>query len=474
MPIAQPQIGTDEPAVAKTALSPEVDVVPLETANADAVGLLPTSKTGLPRTLWIASATDDLLAALSDISPTPLPALQALYYTLLLAEADAPADAGKNAPFLQARTEALIGFGAVDAARALLERAGPQNPVLFDRWLDLALLSGTEDDACRALRERPGLSQSYAARIYCTARAGDWPTAALTYETAVALDALAPVDAALLALYLDPETIEAGPPPAPPRDMSPLTYRLLEAAGAPFPTVRLPRAFAMADLRETAGWRAEIEAAERLTRTGALPANRLLGLYTDRKPAASGGVWDRVRALQAFDMAIQSGQPDKVAATLPQAWQEMQERGLETAFAHLYAADLQTLNLSEEAADIAFAVILFSDNYEMAGDSLISPDTQQQFLIGLAAGAPDLSLARTSREMAIARAFAATSPAPGAAELIEAGKLGQAILIATNQLDQAHTGNLNDMTDALVTLRALGLEDTVRRTALQILILGSS
>lgn len=474
LPIAQPHPGSDEPAVATTALSPEVSVLPLDTANADAVGLLPSSKTGLPQTLWVASATADLNDALAATTPAPLPALQALYYTLLLAEADAPTDAPKGAAFLLTRTDALIRFGAVDAARALLERAGPQDPVLFDRWLDLTLLDGTEDAPCKALRDRPALSENYAARIYCTARAGDWPTAALTYESAVALDALTPVDAALLALYLDPETIETSPPPSPPRDMSPLTFRLFEAAGSPYPTVRLPRAFAMADLRETAGWRTEIEAAERLARTGALPANRLLGLYTDRKPAASGGVWDRVRAIQAFDTALHSGDPAKVAETLPGAWQKMRQRGLETAFAQLFADDLKALDLPDEAADIAFSMILLSDDYERSGERLTSPNPQQQFLIGLAAGAPDMALVNTSREAAIAHAFATPVPASAHADLINAGKLGEAILVAANQLDRARGGNLGDMTDALVTLRALGLEDTARRAALQILILGAS
>ena len=427
-----------------------------------------------PQPLWSASATSDLTTELSRIAPNPLPALQALYYTLLLAEADAPADAGQDAPFLKARIAALTAFGAADPARALLERAGPQTPVLFDKWLDVALLSGTEDAACNVLRDNPGLSQSYAARIYCTARAGDWPTAALTYETAVGLEALSPVEASLLAFYLDPETIEFETLPSPPKNMTPLVFRLFEAAGNPLPTNRLPRIFATADLREVAGWRAEIEAAERLASTGALPANRLLGLYTDRKPAASGGVWDRVRAVQAFDAALKSGVVDRIAETLPEAWQEMRDRGLHTAFAQLFAAPLRTFDLPEESREISFLLNLLSDEYEGAGNLLKTPDRQQEFLIALAAGTPGDARANTSRERAITRGFLAEQPTPEHAHLIEAGKIGEVILAATNQLDSARAGSLNDMTNALTTLRSLGLEDIARRAALQLLVLGPS
>ena len=47
----------------------------------------------------------------------------------------------------------------------------------------------------------------------------------------------------------------------------------LEAIGTPLPTAPLPLAFAHSDLRHTAGWKARIEAAERLVRTGAVSAN---------------------------------------------------------------------------------------------------------------------------------------------------------------------------------------------------------
>ena len=474
VPIAQPAGQPREPDIADSAAAPNVDVMPLETASADAVGLLPSSTTGLPTSLWTVSHTSDLTEALSRIPAEPLPALQALYYTLLLTEADAPADAGTSTRFLTARIDALIEFGAIDPARALLERAGPQTPALFDTWLDLALLTGDEDEACKSLRQTPALSKSYAARIYCTARTGDWPTAALTYETAVGLDSLSETDAVLLGLFLDPEMIEVTALPTPPREMTPLTFRLFEAAGSPYPTNRLPRAFAMADLRDTAGWRTEIEAAERLSRTSALPANRLLGLYTDRKPAASGGVWDRVRAVQALEAALDANAPDKIANSLPRAWKLMRSRGLYTSFAQLFANPLRAHELPPGAQALSFAITLLSEDYEQARDMLATPNREQEFLIGLTMGIPDLAKARTGQEQAIARGFDTTRPGRDQAALIRDGKIGEAILRAANQLERARDGNPRLLADALATLRFLGLEDTARRAALQVLILGKT
>ena len=45
---------------------------------------------------------------------------------------------------------------------------------------------------------------------------------------------------------------------------SPLLFRLHEAIGEPLPTGALPRAYAVADLRDLAGWKPQLEAAERL------------------------------------------------------------------------------------------------------------------------------------------------------------------------------------------------------------------
>lgn len=471
-PLLEPLVNPPGDEGVTGATVPDVSVIALDDIQPDAVGLLPSSTTGLPTSLWQASATDTVVSQFSRLGDTPLPAIQALYYTLLLAEADPPADTADNARFLRARIDALRRYGAVDAALALIERAGADTPLLFDAWFDLALLKGTEDDPCRALADTPDLSDSYASRIFCIARAGDWPTAALTYDTANAIGALDAHESALLAQFLDPETAEASDLP-PPRRMTPLIFRLYEANGTPLPTRNLPREYAVADLRGTMGWKAEVEAAERLARTGALPANRLLGLYTERSPAASGGVWERVRAMHAFDAALESGDPKAIADTLPEAWRLMRANGLAVVFATLYGERLSALDLPA-VAGLAHEIALLSPVYESAAQAPGQQTRRLEFLKGLARGTPELGRAVTAAESAIARAFARTEVPAEFADPLNEGRLGQAILAAAMQLHGARPGQVRDIETALATLRIVGLEDVARQAALQILLLSEA
>ncbi len=476
VPVAQPvperaPDAGDEPPVTDTAVTPGVEVTPLDAPRADAVGLLPRSSTGLPRDLWSASDQSTLITLLQQMEARPLPATQALNYTLLLAEADAPGSAKTDAAFLRARVHALVGYGAVDPALALLERAGPENEMLFDTWLSLSLLSGDEDEPCAILRNSPQLSRDYGARVYCIARAGDWDTAALTYDTAVALGNLKGVEATLLAQYLDPEVIETTAIPEAPSAPSPLVFRLYETSGAPLPTRRLPVAFAMTDLRGNAGWKSEIEAAERLSRTGALTPIRLLGLYTDRRPAASGGIWDRVAALQDFDKSLSEQSVPDIIATLPEAWEAAQSQSLEVVFARLFSKKLMALALNGETRELAYRIALLSTDYEAVAADHAPKTARDRFLVGVARGAPEADDARTAMERAIVAGFNATAPAPDHKPLLDAGKLGEAILKASQSMGKGQSGSEPDVTDAIATLRAVGLEDVARRAALQILLL---
>ncbi|SDN32525.1 hypothetical protein SAMN05216196_101151 [Lutimaribacter pacificus] len=460
-----------ESPVADSATIPAVSVTPLGEPTVDAVGLLPGSVTGLPRSLWRDSRAEVLGNLLQARRVTRLPAMQSLLYTLLLAEADAPGDSGPGAPFLQARIDALMDLGAVEPAQALLERAGATTPALFTRWFDATLLTGDEDKACRALRDSPHLSPGYDARIFCTARGGDWTAAALTLDTARALGFISDLEDRMLAQFLDPELFEGEPLPMPPVRPSPLLFRLYEAVGEPLPTNTLPRAFAMADLRSTVGWKAELVAAERLARTGALPVNRLLGIYSERLPAASGGIWDRVEAIQRFDTAMRAGDPGAVARALPGAWRAMRAARLEVPFAELYGAELMRLPLTGEAAVLAYDVALLGPAYENAAITRGPAIAARAFATGVARGtvpAPGNDPLRA----AVARAFDEATPPDDIAELVAAGRLGEAILTAMALFEHGNTGDTVALEQALSAFRALGLEDTARRAALQLLRLG--
>ncbi|SDX41584.1 hypothetical protein [Roseicitreum antarcticum] len=352
-----------------------ISVTPLDAQSVDATGLLSARRAGLPDDFWGDTTAPALAAIIAGLSPDMLPAARDMTVRILLAELTpprpAPQGAGTNggdpnapnALFL-ARLDKLLEFGALEQVMALTDAAGSESPAVFQRWFDAALLLGEEDRACDALRARPQLSPTLPTRVFCLARGGEWGTAALILRSAQALDQIAPADATLLIRFLDPEAESADGTLPPLSRPSPLTWRMLEAIGEPVSTHLLPIAFSHADLRGTAGWRAQLEAGERLTRAGALEPNRLLGLYSERMPAASGGIWDRVRDIQRFDTALASGDPASVAAALLRVWPRITSGELETAFSALYAAPLARLPLTGEAAALAFEIGLLTPEYE--------------------------------------------------------------------------------------------------------------
>lgn len=466
----------EEAPVALTALPPKITVTELGEGRPRAIGLVPASVTGMPQDLWTASDVSDIERGLDTLPDLHLPAARALFYTLMLAEGTAPLGVATMGDALaRARVRALMETGALDPALSLIEQAGvATSPDHFDLWMQLSLLSGTEDRACKLLDQKPFLTSDYGTRILCAARAGKWENAALTLGSAQALDLLPEAKLNLLERFLNPELAEAAAALPPPRLMDPLSFRLLEAMGEPQPTRNLPPAYAVADLRDIAGWKTQLEAAERLTRIGALPDNRFLGIYTAREPAASGGIWDRVEALQRFDTALASGSPDAVTKTLRAAWVAMQEAELEVSFATLYADALQRIELSGSIAQLRDRILLLSPLYESVATSQSAAPTDgtdMAFLTAIARGeAPDTT-PDTLFANGIASAFQTPTPRAALIDKARNGALGLAILETIALLENGARGDTAALRDALSTLRALGLEDTARRASLQIMLL---
>jgi hypothetical protein len=250
--------------------------------------------------------------------------------------------------------------------------------------------------------------------------------------------------------------------PAPPKPLTPLIWRIYDALGQTIPTANLPLAFSYAELGPRAGWKAQIEAAERLARAGVLAPNLLLGVYTDRVPAASGGVWDRVDAFQRFDAAMAKNDALLISQTLPRAYQMMKSVELEVPFAALYGEVLAKVGLSGEAGDIAYELGLLSAKAEVLSDTT---DTGQrrQFLAGLT---PPDSMGR-----AIAPAFTGVALPNDLAALVAAKQVGQAILTAIDRINTGVLGEERAVTEGLALLRTLGLESVARATALELMIL---
>lgn len=452
-----------------------ITTTPLAERNLDAVGVLPPEVTGLDRRLWAASSVAVLGERIRAERPEAVPALRDLLQTLMLAELDPPADASGAGDFLLVRIDKLLELGALEAADALAAASGPPTPDLFRRSFDIALLLGTEDAACERQRALPGLTPTFSARVFCMARGGDWQAAELVLNTARALGQITAEEDAMLQRFIAPELYEDEAPLSVPERLSPLVLRMLEAIGEPVSSTGLPLAFAHGDLTPATGWKARLEAAERLARAGAIAPGQLFEIYSERMPAASGGVWERVEAVQRFETALAAGDPGAVGASLPRVWSGMAAVELEVPFAETHAAALQRLPLTGPQGQLAFRIALLGRDYEAAAQARVPADDDEAFLIGLARG----SLAVPSPPEALARAIAPVfaaggslpPPSPQAGALLDEARLGEATLWAMDKVMAGVTGDLRGVTEGLALLRRMGLEGTARRAALQLMIL---
>ena len=467
----RPVVPVGEQPVANDARPADVTVTVLGGTNLDAVGLLPSVVTGLPRNLWGLGLTQEIAGNITVERTGALPALRQLMVTVLLAEADPPMDSTGDGRLLLARVDKLLSLGALDQAQSLLSAADATEPALFQRAFDVALLTGTEDSQCKVLLETPSLAPTFPARIFCIARAGDWAAAALSLRTGVTLGDVPPEEQALLERFLDPELFDGQPALPRPARITPLNWRMFEAVGEPLSTANLPIAFAHADLSDQSGLKAQIEAAERLASAGAIAPNQLLGLYTQDDPAASGGVWDRVIAFQDFDAALAAKDAMRVTATLQPAWLAMEGQQLEVTFATLYAERLMAMKLQGATGMLAFEIGMLSPFYATFAADWQTTDTRALFLKGLAAGSVAGLVAPDGMGRAIAPAFTAITLAPESEALLQGGRLGEALLLAIDQISRGVTGELRGVTDGLSLLRHVGLEDVARRTALQLMLL---
>lgn len=327
--------------VAKSGEVGRVHVTRLDGGNPDAAGTITARSAGLPMALWQGS-DPAILSQLILTTPARLPAMKALLDRLLTAQLSPPAGAGADAgvwrgQLFLARADRLLDMGALEPAAALLLTAGPGDPEVFRRLFDIALLEGDEGRACAYMDSTPGIAPSFAARIFCLAQSGDWAAAAISLRGAEALGLIDAHQTLLLTHFLDDTFVDSGELLTPSDMITPLEFRIHEAIGQPLPTQPLPLAFAQSDLRLNNGWKARLEAAERLARAGAIPAAELRGIYAEQKPAASGGVWERAGAMRTLEAAIAAGEP---LSALPRAFDEFRAAGMADVLAAMVADDL--------------------------------------------------------------------------------------------------------------------------------------
>lgn len=468
---SNPVAGEDNSAGLEGVTEDDIVTTPLGRISKDAVGLFPPAISGLPSTLWGDSQTAVIAELIAAQPIDALPAIRKLLYTILLSELEPPADAAQ-APqtLLLARLDKLLELGALEPAQSLIERAGPDEPEIFRRWFDVSLLTDHADRACAALRATPDLAPTMPARIFCLARNGDWNAAVVTLETGETLGFLEPRESDLIARFLDPELFENPSDIAPPDRLTPLEFEMREAIGAPRPSAHLPLAFYQADISGRSGLRKQLLAAEQLASTGAIDPAQLIAIYSEGRPAASGGLWDRMAAIQAFDIALLAGDRGALAAALEPALAAMHQVGLEEPFARFYSDRIIDIPFPEEQRMAAMKLVLLSDAYERAG-AVFTPETDmERFLLEIAAGmvtsAPDGAL-----NQAIGAAFMQPMDAPEFQTMLDENRLGEVILRAMLLLDDGGRSDPVQVRRALSVLRRVGLEDEARRAALQMLLL---
>ncbi len=456
--------------IATSATPEEIRVMPIGAVSLDAVGLLTPMQTGLPADLW-AGSDSETLANLFRAQPTiGLPAIQGFTQMLALSELNPPPDSTQEAEVFLARLDMLLSRGAIDPARAMMERAGPTAPRVFRRWFDVTLLTDQPDRACAAMRANPDIAPSFPARIFCLARSGDWSAAALSLDTGEALGFIDAPEAELISRFLDPGIAEASAPLPIDVNPSPLHYVMRVAIGERPGASQLPLPFAHIDLADVAGWRAQLDAAERLARAGAITPAQWQLIYTSRVPSASGGVWDRVAAVQRFDVAVLARDPQGIADTLPDAWAAVQDAELEVPFAEVYGERLMRQPLTGETALLARRVALLSSDYETVAQMAVPQTPAERFLFAIARGQTETPAPTGALPRLIADVFSQTNVPDRYARMIGDDQIGEALLRASLVLSRDQP-DLDDLRDALGLFRAMGLESVARQAALELLIL---
>lgn len=464
--------------IAATGAVDPVGVTRLGESSADAKGTVSPRAAGLTPNLWGDSESDVLISLIRQSNPR-LPAMRRLERRLLAAQLRPPRTApGQDGALFLARVDKLLDMGATGAARELLKTAGANDSERFRRLFDIALLSGDEAKACEIMDRTPGVAPSFPARIFCLAMGGDWSAAALVFHGADTLGQIDPQMAALLARYLDDGYADSADELQPPVVVTPLDLRLHDAIGQPLPSSALPLAFALADLDQNGGWKARLDAAERLARAGAIPASQLRTIYLEQQPAASGGVWDRAAAIQALSQALAARDSEAVAKGLPPAFRAMVAAGLGPALAEMVGAEVGGLGLQAEPGRIALWLALQAAQPQVVTVPPSDSGAFEQWLLSFAGGEPESAPPSGEGEASdraglLFPAFLGPSEKDvpeEAARLILADRRGEALLGAMADTDAGLDGDLARAARGLRALRALGQQDFARQAMVELVL----
>ena len=396
-----------------------------------------------------------------------LPSLRSFYVDLVAAEFQAPADAMIDESFFLARVDTLMGLARFDDARFLLTEAGTSAPERFRRYFDIGLLTGTEGTACEIIRDTPDVSPTFPARVFCLARNGEWDVAAITLGTAEALGILSDQEDQLLMRFLDPDLFEGDP--VPPADiMSPLLFRLYEAIGERPTTDNLPVAFVVADISETVGWKDRLGAAERLASIGAMSPEEVIEIFAQRSPAASGGIWTRVRAMQSF-LNAPDGNSEALSQTLLPAWEAARDGGYHATLAPWFLSRIKGLDMDRAAEHAAFEIAVLARDWA-AARVWSSSRPEDAELLALGTGNPSQLAATNPLAVSVRQSLAGLPPSPSIRAELNSGRAGSVLLDAIAVLADGPDADPRSVGDALAVFVALGLDDLARQVSVELLL----
>ncbi len=443
----------------------------LDDVRLDSIGILPAALLGLPADFWGDSNSDTLAKLLIRHEVTAQPEVMASFHRILLASLSPPVGQGKDGTLLLARVDHLLAAGALDQAEALLDETYSRSRALFSRWFDISLLTGRADRACQAMLTEPGLAPSLKARIFCLFRAGDWSAAALTLRSGYTLGKISDADEQLLAMFLDPDMFIGEPDPPMPETLTPLNFTLREALALPRNGQQLPLAYLHGDLRNYAGWRNRLVAAERLARSQAIPYSALLEAYNEARPSASGGIWDRVRAVQSLRAALANHDADAVSKLLPSAYQTLGEVGLQIVLAELVFPRIIDMQLNEQANRLRFRLALLHREHASLTLRLGTTDKHDLFLAALAREEWVTAKPNGDLEMAILDALQGKTTRSRLGQMVQNGRKGEAVLRAMHLLASERRFDPVAIETAISVLVQAGMTEQAHDVAIQVLIL---
>ncbi len=447
----------------------EIETTNLSDVQKDTVGIIPSQISGIPQDFWGDSQIERLASLIRNAPLGQLTEVTALWRRIILAEIDPPFGTSQKNTLLLARLDNLLNAGALDPAEALLKAADPNNPQLFRRWFDVSVLTQRADDACARMVKTPNFAPTLQARIFCLARAGDWSAAAVTLSSGKALGSFSEEEALLLGLFLDPEAYAGTPDPVLPMILTPLTFVMREALALPRPAHSLPLAFLHMDLQNNAGWKLRITSAERLVREAAIPSIALLDLYLEGKPSASGGVWDRVAAVQKLNAALGGDDDGKLSDTLVKAYQALAPYNLQSVLSDWFAAALENRTLTTQASPIGFELAVLHPETRDLALGMASSKQLERFIVSILSARFDAP-PQNNLQQAILNALTGLSSKTVLHQNVDRGRVGEAVLSVLTLLHDGAATDVSDIETALSVLAYSGFHDEAVRISIQLIL----